>query len=168
MNQSSIPNPQSAIPNPQSPILIIGIGNIYRGDDGVGILTARKIRKRNLSGVQTIEESGEGTTLIDAWKDRGTVIIIDAVSSGTKPGTIHAFDAATQQIPTKFFHYSTHAFSLAEAIELARVLNRLPGRLFVYGIEGRNFDAGSALSPEVENAGKEVFTRILREHLMPA
>jgi len=159
---------QSEILNPQSSILIIGIGNVFRGDDGVGILTARKIRERKLSGIQTIEESGEGTSLIDAWKDRGTVIIIDAVSSGTKPGTIHSFDAAAQQIPTRFFHYSTHAFSLAEAIELARVLNRLPERLFVYGIEGKNFDAGSGLSPEVKKAGNEVLTRILREHLTPA
>ncbi|MGA2622901.1 MAG: hydrogenase maturation protease [Bacteroidota bacterium] len=159
---------QSEILNPQSSILIIGIGNIFRGDDGVGILTARNIQRRNLSGVQTIEESGEGTSLIDAWKDRDTVIIIDAVSSGTKPGTIHSFDAAVQQVPSKFFNYSTHAFSLAEAIELARVLNRLPGKLFVYGIEGKNFHAGSALSPEVEKAGNEVLTRILREHLTPA
>ncbi len=159
---------QSEIPNPQSAILIIGIGNVFRGDDGVGIIAAREIQKRRIPGVQTIEESGEGTSLIDAWKDRDTVIIIDAVSSGSKPGTVHSFDAAVQQIPSKFFHYSTHAFSLAEAIELARVLNRLPGTLFVYGIEGKNFNAGSALTPEVENAGNEVLNRILQEHLTPA
>jgi hydrogenase maturation protease len=47
---------------------------------------------------------------------------------------------------------STHALGVAEAIELARALGRLPARLEVYAIEGARFTAGAGLSPAVEQA----------------
>jgi hydrogenase maturation protease len=49
---------------------------------------------------------------------------------------------------------------LAEAISLARVLGRLPERLRVYGIEGRCFEPGTEVSPEVKVAVEEVVRRI--------
>lgn len=117
-------------------ILIIGIGNAYRGDDAVGLHVAQCLKKQAHDHVHVIEESGEGASLMECWKDANSVILIDAVSSGAKPGTIHRLDAHTQPIPTNFFHYSTHAFGVAEAIELSRALNQMPRRLIVYGIEG--------------------------------
>jgi hydrogenase maturation protease len=61
------------------------------------------------------------------------------------------------------FHTSSHAFNVAEAIELARVLNRLPPRLVVYGVEGRRFDVGAGMSPEVARATDEVVERLFNE-----
>ncbi|MDO8744396.1 MAG: hydrogenase maturation protease [Candidatus Brocadiaceae bacterium] len=141
-------------------ILIIGIGNPYRGDDGVGLRIAQDIKKKSPDHVNVIEQSGEGISLMDSWKDSDIVILIDAVHSGAQPGTIHRFDVHTQTIPTKFFHYSTHAFGIAEAIELARALKQLPQNLIVYGIEGKCFEAGTGLSPAVEKAAQEVLTRV--------
>lgn len=146
-----------------TPVLIIGVGNEYRGDDGVGLAVARRIRELNLSAVKVIEASGEGAALMEAWQGAEAAMLIDAVYSGGTPGTIYRFDARTESIPAKFFHYSTHAFSVAEAIELARALNQLPPRLIVYGIEGLRFDAGVGLSAEVERATPEVVRRALRE-----
>src|ERR1035437_11103975 len=57
---------------------------------------------------------------------------------------------------------STHHFGLAEAVELARVLDRLPPCLWIYGIEGRRFEQGSCPSPEVARAIEEVAERIAR------
>ena len=51
---------------------------------------------------------------------------------------------------------STHAFGVADAVELARALGRLPGRLDVYAIEGASFAAGDRLSPAVERAVAEL------------
>ena len=130
----------------EHPILIIGIGNPYRGDDAVGLRIAQDIKKKAPDHVNVIEQSGDGISLMDSWKDADTVILIDAVHSGAQPGTIHRFDVHTQTIPTKFFHYSTHAFGIAEAIELARALKQLPQNLIVYGIEGKCFEAGIGLS----------------------
>jgi hydrogenase maturation protease len=140
------------------------VGNWYRSDDAVGLVVARKVKSRNLPGVVVREGSGEGAALMEAWKDADSVIIIDAASSGSTPGTIHALDAGLTTIPSAFFHYSSHTFSVAEAIELARVLNQLPPQLIVYGIEGKNFSAGVGLSPEVERASEELVGSLLLQH----
>ena len=145
------------------PILIIGIGNPYRGDDAVGLRIAQDIKKKSPDHVNVIEKSGEGISLMDSWKDSDAVILIDAVHSGAQPGTIHRFDVHTQTIPTKFFHYSTHAFGVAEAIELARALKQLPKNLIVYGIEGKCFEAGIKLSWEAEKAVEEVMMRVQQD-----
>ena len=55
------------------------------------------------------------------------------------------------------------AMNLAEAIELARVLGRLPPKVMVYGIEGKDFSAGVVLSPEVEGRVAELAERVLQE-----
>ena len=140
-------------------IVAIGIGNEYRSDDGVGIAIARRLRERFLTKITVLEESGEGATLIDSWKGATWVMLVDAVRSGAPPGTIHRLDACAAPVPTGFFHYSTHAFSVAEAIELARSLDQLPPHLIVYGIEGENFAAGEELSTAVEQAIEAVVER---------
>ena len=145
------------------PILIIGVGNAYRGDDGVGLRIAQDIKKKSPDYVNVIEQSGEGISLMDSWKDADTVILIDAVHSGAQPGTIHRFDVHTQTIPAKFFHYSTHAFGVAEAIELARALKQLPQNFIVYGIEGKCFEAGIGLSLEVEESAQEGGKRVKQD-----
>ena len=145
------------------PILIIGVGNAYRGDDAVGLRIAQDIKKKSPDHVNVIEQSGDGISLMDSWKDSDAVILIDAVHSGAQPGTIHRFDVHTQTIPTKFFHYSTHAFGVAEAIELARALKQLPKNLIVYGIEGKCFEAGIGISLEVEKAVEEVMMRVKQD-----
>jgi len=144
-------------------VLVFGLGNEFRGDDGVGRLVARRLREAGGLGVEVREESGEGASLLEAWKDAGGVILVDAVQSGAAPGTIHRLDARAQSIPAKFFHYSTHAFSVAEAVELARALNQLPPWLILFGIEGRDFSAGEKISPEVAAAVDELLGRVRQE-----
>lgn len=143
--------------------LIIGLGNEYRRDDAVGLVVARRLREAAPEPVQVVEESGEGAGLIESWQGADTVILIDAVHSGAKPGTVHRIDAHARPIAKKFFRFSTHAFGVAEAVELARALGRLPPRLIVYGVEGKSFEAGVGLSPEVEVAAREVVERVLVE-----
>ena len=145
-------------------ILIIGLGNDYRGDDAVGRAVARRLQAIAGDYVRVLEESGEGVALMESWKGGDFVILIDAVHSSAAAGTIHRFDAATQPVPGSFFHYSTHAFSVAEAVELARALNQLPPQLVIYGIEGKNFDSRVGLSPEVKMAAEELF-RMVKEDL---
>ena len=147
----------------QPDIRIIGVGNEFRGDDGVGITVARRLRERIAGGVTIIEQSGDGTALMELWKGAEAVILVDAIHSGAAPGTVHRLDAGVAEIPSRFFHYSTHGFGLVEAVQLARTLNQMPERLIVYGIEGKNFRAGGALSAEVEEASAVVAVRILDE-----
>lgn len=143
--------------------LIIGIGNEYRSDDAAGLLVARRLLQQTRDNVTLIEHSGEGAALMETWRSADAVILIDAVNSGAEAGTIHRLEAHAQPIPLRFFRYSTHAFSVAEAIELARALGELPRRLIVYGIEGKNFKAGEGLSGEVEIAVGDAVERVIRE-----
>jgi len=144
-------------------IVIIGIGNDYRSDDAIGLVVVRRLKEQTPFGVTILEQSGEGAALMEAWKDAAAVIAVDAVQSGSLPGTIHRLDAQAQPMPRAFFHYSTHAFSVAEAVELARTLQQLPPRLVVYGIEGKNFTAGIGLSAEVHKIVDKVATRVIEE-----
>src|SRR6266700_3180765 len=64
-----------------SPILVIGIGNEYRSDDGVGLVVARGLRAKNLPDMLIIESSGDGAALMEAWKAAPSVIVIDAAAS---------------------------------------------------------------------------------------
>lgn len=146
-----------------SKTLVIGVGNAFRGDDGLGLVVARQLRTLSLDGVDVLEQSGEGTTLMEAWGDATQVIVVDAVSSGSEPGTIYRFEAVDQPLPAIFSRSSTHDFGLAEAIELARRLDRLPAELVVYGVEGKAFEPGAGLSPEIETAAAILIQRISQE-----
>jgi hydrogenase maturation protease len=153
-------------------LLIIGIGNEYRRDDAAGLFVARRLKKELPEEVTILEYSGEGAVLLETLQQAEAVILVDAVSSGAAAGTIYHLDARTETVPAEFFNYSTHAFSIAEAVELARALNQLPQRLTIYGIEGKNFAAGLGLSTAVQEAANKVVERIaveyFREHFTPA
>jgi hydrogenase maturation protease len=124
---------------------VIGVGNEWRSDDGAGLEVARRVGGRLLGG--------EPIGLVEALDGADEVAIVDAVFSGAPPGTVHEFEAGTDPLPVALFGpSSTHALGLAEAIEIARSLGRLPARVRVLGIEGARFDYGRGLSPEVEEA----------------
>jgi hydrogenase maturation protease len=145
-----------------APILVIGVGNEHRTDDAVGLHVARRLRQLSLENVMVIEESGEGANLLESWKGADTVIIVDAASSGAKPGTVHCIDARTQQIPTGLLHRSTHTFSVGDALELGRVMDRFPRHMLVYGIEGEEFEEGVGLSQAVEESVETVAELVLK------
>src|SRR5690349_6789036 len=116
------------------PVLVIGIGNDYRGDDAAGLAVVRAIRVRQLEQVHVMESDGNCTALLEAWKHASKVILVDAASSGARPGTIHRFDTRTQRLPDGYTLSSTHAFGIAETLKLAHVLSQHPPCLIVYGI----------------------------------
>jgi hydrogenase maturation protease len=143
--------------------LIIGVGNRFRRDDGVGLVIAQQLEGSGGNRATVRQQSGEGAALLEAWCGADRVILLDAVSSGAEAGTVMRLDAAAQAIPARFFHCSSHAFGIAEAIALGHVLGRLPPRLVVYGVEGANFEAGVGLSPPVERAVALVVQAVLDE-----
>jgi len=133
-------------------VVVIGVGNAYRGDDRAGLAVAELLTSRLPKGVEVVECEQEPSRLLEAWQDAETVVVVDAVRSGAAPGTVHRFDASAEPVPARLFRASTHAFGVGEAIELGRALARLPGRVLVYGIEGAEFAAGKGLSPAVAAA----------------
>jgi hydrogenase maturation protease len=140
-------------------MLIIGCGNRDCGDDGAGIWVAQRLRAL---GFEAQICSGQAFDLIEAWKGADNVAVVDSTVSGACAGKVSVWDGG----PASFQEHlprSTHGFGVAEAIKLARVLNRLPRRLRVFGIEGRCFDCGIEVSPEVMYAVEQVVERIKAE-----
>jgi hydrogenase maturation protease len=113
--------------------LLIGLGNELRGDDAAGLLVARAARRQRAAGIGVVEREGEPIDLIGDWERARAVVVADAVDSGGEPGRVYRVDAATGPLPAAFAGPSTHALGLADAIELARALDRLPDP------EGRSF-----------------------------
>jgi len=146
-------------------ILIIGVGSPYRCDDSVGLAILKQLRLHKLYNVHLMERSGEGSDIMDIWQSYNHVILVDAVQSGSDPGTIHRIDANAEKVPTDFFHYSTHAFGVAEAVEMARTLDELPKHVTIYGIEGKDFEIGKQMSPEIEKSSELVVQQILDDIL---
>jgi hydrogenase maturation protease len=137
-------------------VILIGVGNGWRGDDGAGLAVARRVRELEPAGVEVRELEGDATALVEAWSGAEHVVVVDAAQSGAAPGTIRRFDARAGALPVRSLRSSTHAFGVSDAVELARSLDRLPGRLEVYAIEGASFVAGDRLSPSVERAVAEL------------
>ncbi|MFZ5447419.1 MAG: hydrogenase maturation protease [Thermodesulfobacteriota bacterium] len=149
---------------PRNPIKVIGMGNVWRGDDAAGLLVARRIKQENPPQAAILEIQGTVGEVREAWKGAAGVIVVDAVSSGGLPGTIYRFDA---HAPGTAFPLSrsssSHGWGLAEALALGQVFQDLPPFLIIYGIEGKNFQLGQDLSPEVAAAIPEATRRIFQE-----
>jgi hydrogenase maturation protease len=138
------------------------VGNRWRGDDGAGVAVARRVR-------DAVEHDGDASRLVEAWRGHDHAVVVDAAASGAPPGTVRRFEAHAGPLPASLLRSSTHAFGVAEAIELARALGRLPARLEIYAIEGADFSAGAPLSPEVAAAVERLARGLAgRSSLRPA
>jgi hydrogenase maturation protease len=143
--------------------VVVAIGNALRGDDGVGLLVASALRTRVAPDVKLVERDGESLGLIDAWDGADTVLLIDAVRTGGAAGTISRREVGREGLPTSARTTSSHALGLAETVEIARALGRLPRRVVVWGVEVRALAAGGEPSPEVVAAVPAVVDGVLRD-----
>jgi hydrogenase maturation protease len=134
-------------------MLIIGLGNPDRGDDAAGILVARRLRE---CGIDAVEHTSTTLDLLDVWAASDRVIVADAVISRAAAGSIQVWDPWKLPLENAIFRASTHEFSLADTIELARALNRLPTWMRIYGIEAARLEAGAQPSPEIVSAVERV------------
>jgi len=144
-------------------VCVVGVGNALRGDDAVGLEVARLLDGTLPAGVRLVECEGEPVSLLSSWENCDTAIVVDATESGREPGTVRRLAAHDGPLPPELQRASTHLLGVAEAVELARALGRLPGRTIVYGIEGAAFDTGAPLSEAVQAAAAEVAASIRRE-----
>ena len=142
---------------------IVCVGNPWRGDDAVGLEVAHRLEGTLPEGVVLSEREGEPTALIDAWEGAETLWLVDAVSSGAEPGTVHRLDASEHELPAALFRGSTHHVGLAEAVELARALGRLPRQTVVFGVEGSSFEVGGPLTPAVAASVERVAVTLREE-----
>ena len=144
-------------------VIVLGVGNAERGDDGAGRMVARLLNGTLPKNVEIVEHDGEATSLLSRLDGAVSAYVIDACVSKSSPGTIHRIDANREALPNVSSDLSTHGFGLAAAIELGRALGQLPAHVVVYAIEGKSFDAGVALSEPVAAAVSLVAEKIRSE-----
>ncbi len=135
--------------------LIVGIGNLLRGDDAAGL---RVVQALGVSDT-VVEHDGEPASLIARWEGFDEVVLVDAVTADQPPGTVVEIDATDSVLPAAMCH-STHALGPAEAVELARALGKLPASITLMGIEGSSYSFGTGLSTQVKLAVGEVVKRL--------
>ena len=141
-------------------LLLIGLGNLQRGDDGVGIAVVRRVAE--IAEIEVVE-SDDPASLIDTWSEAARVVVVDAMKSDGSPGTVLTLDVTESPLPSDgWAKGGTHSLGLAAAVELSRALGRLPQRLVVVGIEVDGLIAGSELSPAVRAAVQRAADAALR------
>ncbi|KAA3614334.1 MAG: hydrogenase maturation protease [Planctomycetota bacterium] len=143
--------------------VVLGLGHPFRGDDGIGGLIARELASKVDSGVLVRAMHGGAAELLEAWQGSELAVVVDAVNSGAKPGSLWRWDLQEGSLPAVFQGGSSHALGLAEAVALGQVLDQLPGRLIVHGIEADQFQEGAPISPSLLAVVDEVVERVLAD-----
>ena len=145
-------------------ILVIGLGNDFRSDDRVGLYVARRVEAAGRPGVGVMIGVADALDLLDLWNRADFVILVDCAVSGREAGTVHRFDALREPIPEDLFcRYSTHAFSVVDALALTAAMGQMPPQLIVFGIEADTCAPGTEMSLPVEQAAEHVIGRIWTE-----
>jgi len=153
-------------------VLVLGVGNELRHDDAAGLEVVRRARALALhasraglaSPIEFREHEGETLALLGLWEGAGAVILVDAIHGSGPVGTVQRFDVSRRPLPARLEgSSSTHAIAVVDAIELGRVLGRLPRRVVVYGVTGSCFDAGRGLSAELLAVADPLALRVLEE-----
>ena len=146
--------------------LVVGVGNAWRGDDAAGPAVADRLRAL-APGIEVRTLDGDASALLELWSGHEDVALVDAASSGARPGTLHELGAHDPALPAAALRSSTHAFGVADAVGLAAALGRLPDRLEILAVEGADFSLGAPLSPAVARTVGALAERLARRGPAP-
>jgi hydrogenase maturation protease len=148
-------------------VVVIGVGNEFRRDDGVGPAVVARLRQRDLPGVRLAECDGEAARLLELWGDSPLVVLVDAVRAlPARPGRIHRRSLRHPALSGRG-GTSSHAADLGQVVELARVLGRLPRTLLLYAVEVVDTSFGVGLSPAVAAAADRLAAEIRQDVSRP-
>lgn len=147
--------------------VVIGIGNPFRGDDGVGPAVLDLLADRVPRGVRLVPSDGEPARLLEQWRDAATVVVVDAAIGSGLPGSVR-----TVVLPPgnglsdglgPADGASSHGLGLADALALAAALGTAPQTVVVHIVEAASTAHGVGLSPAVRRAAGEVADRVLAD-----
>lgn len=130
-------------------VLILGLGNLLLGDEGVGVHIAQFLQNQELGS--HVEVQDVGTAILDALpslEQADRVIVIDAVKAGGVPGTVYSMPLAEFRAKSQIA--SMHGFDLQRVLRLTRTEHRPD--VFVVGIEPEYIDWSLELSGAVQQA----------------
>ncbi|HXZ76239.1 MAG TPA: hydrogenase maturation protease [Streptosporangiaceae bacterium] len=146
--------------------VVIGIGNPFRNDDGIGPAVAAEVGEQRLPGVRVVISDGEPAGLLEAWSGADLAVVVDAIHQVPgSPGSIHRLTA--DQLETGGTTASSHGLGVPDALRLGQALGRLPRHVVIFAVEAADTGAGTELSKPVAAALPEVVAAVMTE-LKPA
>lgn len=145
-------------------ILVLGLGNILLGDEGLGVRVVEQLEARYVlpPEVQIVDGGVVGLDLWSYLEGVTHLLVVDAVQMGAEPGTLVrlADEAIPQGLPLKM---SLHQTGLPELLALARLQETLPQKVVVWGMEPAVLEPGLALSPTVAARLERLVTAVTDE-----
>lgn len=144
-------------------LIVIGIGNPFRGDDGAGWAVVDALQNKVRSGVKLCKLKGDIAELLDVFANYATVYLVDSCISDSTPGSWERIDGLLAPLFIDRPQTSTHGLSISQAIALAKNLHQLPSKLILYAIYGNRYHLSTSLSPAVAQAIDQVTQTILNE-----
>jgi hydrogenase maturation protease len=153
----------------QAGAVVIGVGNEFRRDDGVGREVLSLLRSAVPESVSLVPSDGEPAALIEAWNGADLAVVVDALrpeSGRPRPGRTRRI-VIEQAGPRPPATVSSHGLGLAEAIGLAQAVGRMPPRLIVHAVEVGDCGYGIGLSPAVAAAVGTLAAAVLADLGVP-
>lgn len=146
------------------PILILGLGNLLQGDDGVGCRVAQELEKRALSDtIQVIDGGTPGIGLLNLLEGHQRAMIIDAAEMGIIPGEFKRLRAEDVLRAGAAQRISLHHTGITDTLALARELRIPLPEIVFFGVQPALIDWADGLSPQVQAAVPHVIDAILSE-----
>lgn len=139
-------------------ILVAGVGNVLRGDDGFGPAVVERLGP--LPGTVDIVETGIGgvALLQELMTGYDGLVLVDAVDQGGAPGTVFAIEPDVGEavhVP------DVHLANPERVLSMAKAMGCLPDRVLIVGCQPEEMDdLGAGLSPRVEHAVALAVTRV--------
>lgn len=141
--------------------VLIGIGNAFRRDDGVGLAVAEEIGKIGVPGVQVVTAIGEPAAILDVWDGARLAVVVDAAfGDSSRPGIVRRWTPGDE---TTANMVSSHAFGLPQTYALGSALGRLPQKLVGFTIDVADVSLGVGLTPAVAAAIPALITAVVAE-----
>lgn len=145
-------------------IKVIGFGNKFLSDDGIGPFVIEKLEKSELSkneNIEIIDLGTSGTDLIFQIKECPRIIIIDALDAGQDAGkVIRIKEKDIEHFCNEgLMSLSLHDLNLADILKLARAM-KLKTDITIIGIKPLNIEFGEELSPEIQEKIPEIISLV--------
>jgi hydrogenase maturation protease len=144
---------------------VIACGNPTRTDDGAGAEVLRRLAARGLGAdrarIALLDSGTDGVAVMFAARGCRRLIIVDASSSGSEPGSI--FEIPGHELaPSPARPLASHDFRWEDAIAAGRRIfgDAFPADVTVFLIEAQSLNFGGGLTPVVEAAAVKVSERI--------
>ena len=145
-------------------LIIVGIGNPFRGDDGAGWAVIDGLQKKaSGSSIKLVKQRGDIGDMLEIFEKYRRVYLVDACSSDELKGSWQRIDLHQEAIPLESSQTSTHGFGISQAVALANNLGLLPEKLVLHLISGSSYSISNTLSPPVEKSVESVIEAILSD-----